>query len=152
MVSFESSSVNVNWEEGISTVNLAQREKDRRRREVKDDPCDKKELLVHMSGKCFTLLGGTWRLKVFLEFIWVPQTWPSWTAITRTQGPAAAWESAIVVIYVWIRVLFSSPLLTPPRPPPKRALFCFPPICAVAKLAIKLFFSISWWSKVGKHP
>jgi len=71
-------------------VNLPQREKDRRRREVKDDPCDTKELLVDMSGKCFTLLLGTCRLKVFLEFIWVPQTWPSWTAITRTQWPAAA--------------------------------------------------------------
>jgi hypothetical protein len=57
---------------------------------------------------------GTCRLKVFLEFIWVPQTWPSWTAITRTQWPAAAREFAIVVIYVWIRMLFSSPLLTPP--------------------------------------
>lgn len=58
-------------------MNLAHREKDRRRREVKDDPCDTKELLVDMSGKCFTLLLGTCRLKVFLEFIWVPQTWPS---------------------------------------------------------------------------
>jgi hypothetical protein len=78
---------------------------------------------------------GTCRVKVFLEFIWVPQTWPSWTAITRTQWPAAAWESAIVVIYVWIRVLFSSPLPTPP----KRAFF-FPPNLCCSQTGYHFYF------------